>query len=174
MLNKNISTLRKSKDLSQQELADQLNVVRQTVSKWERGLSVPDSEMLITISKVLDTSVNILLGETITEKPIDEVKIISKKLEQINELLAYEKAKKRKWVHWGLISLLIITTIAAVTMITLNSPYLAWNYNDPELAVVGTIWHGIEWIFVRLSPAIFILLIVGIIFTSDDFKQFMR
>lgn len=44
MLNENIKTIRKSKGLSQQELAVKLNIVRQTVSKWEQGLSVPDSD----------------------------------------------------------------------------------------------------------------------------------
>lgn len=51
MLNENIKAIRKSKGLSQQELAIKLNVVRQTVSKWEQGLSVLDSDMLISMSK---------------------------------------------------------------------------------------------------------------------------
>lgn len=51
MLNENIKAIRKSKGLSQQEFAIKLNVVRQTVSKWEQGLSVPDSDMLISMSK---------------------------------------------------------------------------------------------------------------------------
>ena len=63
MLNENIKTIRKSKGLSQQELAVKLNIVRQTVSKWEQGLSVPDSDMLISLSEVLETPVSILLGE---------------------------------------------------------------------------------------------------------------
>ncbi len=49
MLNENIKALRKSKGLSQQELAVKLNVVRQTVSKWEQGLSVPDSDVNLLI-----------------------------------------------------------------------------------------------------------------------------
>ena len=53
MLNENIKAIRKSKGLSQQELAVKLNVVRQTVSKWEQGRSVPDSDMLISLSEVL-------------------------------------------------------------------------------------------------------------------------
>ena len=64
MLNENIKSIRKSKGLSQEELAVKLSVVRQTISKWEQGKSVPDSEMLIFISKVLETSVSTLLGET--------------------------------------------------------------------------------------------------------------
>lgn len=50
MLNENLRNLRKSKGISQEELAIKLNVVRQTISKWEKGLSVPDSEMLIKIA----------------------------------------------------------------------------------------------------------------------------
>ena len=60
MLNENMKTIRKSKGLSQQELAVRLNIVRQTVSKWEQGLSVPDSDMLISLSKVLETPVSTL------------------------------------------------------------------------------------------------------------------
>ena len=62
MLNENIRTIRKSKGLSQQELAVKLNVVRQTISKWEQGLSVPDSNMLISISEVLETPVSTSLN----------------------------------------------------------------------------------------------------------------
>ena len=58
MLNENIKKIRQSKSLSQEELAIKLNVVRQTVSKWERGLSVPDSEMLVSISDILDTPIS--------------------------------------------------------------------------------------------------------------------
>jgi putative transcriptional regulator len=54
MLNENIKAVRQAKGLSQEELAIKLNVVRQTISKWERGLSVPDSEMLVSISDILE------------------------------------------------------------------------------------------------------------------------
>lgn len=62
MLSENIRSIRESRGLSQEELAIKLNVVRQTVSNWERGLSVPDSDMLISISEALDASVGTLLG----------------------------------------------------------------------------------------------------------------
>ena len=68
MLNENIKAIRKSKGLSQQDLAVKLNVVRQTVSKWEQGLSVPDSDMLISISEALETPVDTLLGETLLKR----------------------------------------------------------------------------------------------------------
>ena len=91
MLNENIKMLRKSKGLSQEELAVKLNVVRQTISKWENGLSVPDSDMLISISEALDTSVGALLGENMMEPETDTLKAISEKLEVINLQLAQRK-----------------------------------------------------------------------------------
>ena len=88
MLNENIKNLRKSKGLSQEELAIKLNVVRQTVSKWENGISVPDSNMLIALADELDTSVSVLLGENIQEDGSDDIKSISEKLQVINLQLA--------------------------------------------------------------------------------------
>ena len=74
MLNENIRSLRKSKGLSQQELAVKVNVVRQTISKWEQGLSVPDSDLLIALSEALETPVSALLGEAVAESEADQVK----------------------------------------------------------------------------------------------------
>ena len=88
MLNENIKRLRKSKGLSQEELAIKMNVVRQTISKWENGLSVPDSSMLILLADELDTTVSELLGDTVAEPVADDLKTISEKLEVINLQLA--------------------------------------------------------------------------------------
>lgn len=84
MLDENIKQLRKAKGLSQEELAIKLNVVRQTVSKWENGLSVPDSSMLISLADEFGVSVSDLLGEAISESASDELRAISEKLEVIN------------------------------------------------------------------------------------------
>ena len=111
MLNENIKAIRKSKGLSQQELAIKLNVVRQTISKWEQGLSVPDSDMLVLISEVLETPVSTLLGETVVEKEVDKLKAISEKLEVINLQLAQRKTTRRKILHWSLISLCVVIVI---------------------------------------------------------------
>lgn len=165
MLNENIKAIRKSKGLSQEELAIKLNVVRQTISKWEQGLSVPDSDILISISEVLETPVSTLLGETVIESKVDDLKAISEKLEIINLQLAQRKTTRRKILHWLLISLCtVIVTISAV-LIVLNSPYLGWGYNDPETAVFGVAFHAFEWLFVRLAPIILIGAIVGIFLT---------
>ena len=67
MLSENIKVARKYKGLSQEELAIKLHVVRQTISKWEQGLSVPDSDLLVSLSEALETPVSTLLGETVIE-----------------------------------------------------------------------------------------------------------
>ena len=162
MLNENIRAIRKSKGLSQEELAIKLNVVRQTISKWERGLSVPDSDMLISISEVLETPVSTLLGETVIESKVDDLTAISEKLEIINLQLAQRKTTRRKILHWLLISLCAVIVTISVALMVLNSPYLGWDYSDPETAVVGVAFHAFEWLFVRLAPIILIGAIVGI------------
>ena len=166
MLKENIKAIRKSKGLSQEELAVRLNVVRQTVSKWENGLSVPDSEMLISLSETLETPVSTLLGETVTEPEADDLKAISEKLETINLQLAQRKNTRRKVLHWLFISLCAATAIITAVFAATNSPYLGWDYGDPETAVVGTAVHALEWLFVRIAPVIFIGGTAGIVFTS--------
>ena len=165
MLNENIKAFRKSKGLSQQELAVKLNVVRQTVSKWEQGRSVPDSDMLISLSEVLEIPVSTLLGETVIETEVDGLKAISEKLEVINLQLAQRKAAGRKIVRWLLISLCAIIVMIFAALIIWSSPYLGWDYSDPETAVLGVAFHSFEWLFVRVAPIIFIAAIIGIFFT---------
>ena len=166
MLKENIRTIRKSKGLSQEELAIKLNVVRQTISKWEQGLSVPDAEMLISISEVLETPVSTLLGENISESKVDDLKAISEKLEIINLQLSQRKQEKRKIIHWLLISLCIVIIMIFISLILLKSPYLNWDYNNPENAVLGVIFHSFEWLFIRIAPIIFIGLIIGVFLTK--------
>ena len=162
MLSENIRAVRKSKGLSQEELAVKLNVVRQTISKWEQGLSVPDSNMLISLSEALDTPVSVLLGEIVEQTEVNDLKVISEKLEIINLQLALSRNAKRKKLT-VFFSLLAVAIIAVwMLLIILGSPYLAWDYSDPEIAVVGVLLHAFEWFFVRLSPVALIGAIVGI------------
>lgn len=165
MLNENIKAIRKSKGLSQQELAIKLNVVRQTVSKWEQGLSVPDSDMLISISEILGTPVSTLLGETVVETEVDDLKAISEKLEVINLQLAQRKTTRRNLLHWLCISLCaaIITLFAILLLI--NSPYLGWDYNSPETSVLRVAFHSLEWLFARVAPIVFVGAVVGVFLT---------
>ena len=168
MLKENIKAIRKSKGLSQEELAIKLNVVRQTISKWEQGLSVPDAEMLISLSEVFETPVSTLLGEKISEFKVDDLKAISEKLEIINLQLSQRKKDRRKIVHWMQISLCIVIIVIFITLNLLNSPYLNWDYSNPEYAVLGVTFHSFEWLFIRIVPVIIIGLIIGIFLTRKN------
>ena len=137
MLGDNIRSIRKSKGLSQEEFAIKLYVVRQTVSKWERGLSVPD------------------------------LNVISEKLEVINLQPARGKEKKRKVLHGLCIAVCVLLVIIAAILLAKDSFYLEWDFHDPEMAVVGTFFHAFEWLFVRLAPFAFIGAIVGIVVTRQ-------
>lgn len=167
MLSENIKTARKSKGLSQEELAVKLNVVRQTISKWEQGLSVPDSDMLIALSDALATPVSALLGEFAVKAEADDLKAIAEKLEIINLQLARQKAARRKTLRWLLIALCAVTVIIAAALVLLNSPYLGWNYSDPETAVAGAAFHAFEWLFVRLAPLVLIGAVIGLVLTRS-------
>ena len=165
MLNENIKAIRKSKGLSQQELAIRLNIVRQTVSKWEQGLSVPDSDLLISLAETLETPVSTLLGETVIETEAEALKAISEKLEVINLQLAQRISTRRKIIHWSLILLCTIIVISFAILLVSESPYLGWDYSAPETAVLGVAFHSFEWLFVRAAPIIFIGAIIGIFLT---------
>ncbi len=165
MLNENIKSIRKSKGLSQEELAVKLNVVRQTISKWEQGLSVPDADMLIAISEVFETPVSTLLGENVAEVKADDLKVLSEKLEVINLQLARKKDMRRKVFHWTFISLCAAIAVIFAVLAVINSSYLSWDFSDPETAVLGTAFHAFEWLFVRIAPVIFIGAIIGIVLT---------
>ena len=161
MLNENMKAIRKSKGLSQEELAVRLNVVRQTISKWEQGLSVPDADMLISISEALETPVSTLLGETVAEEKADDLRTISEKLEIINLQLARRKATRQKVIHWIFLSLCAVIAAIFPILIVLNSPYLGWDYSHPETAVMGVVIHSFEWLFVRIAPFVLIGAIIG-------------
>lgn len=165
MLNENIKSIRKARGLSQEELATRLHVVRQTISKWEQGLSVSDADMLISLSKVLETPVSILLGETIVEPKSDDFKALSEKLEAINEQLAQRKTARRRLLRWLLISFCAVIVAIYAFLFALKSPYLAWDYSDPETAVAGVGFHAFEWLFVRFAPPLLAGAIVGIFLT---------
>ena len=141
MLNENIRNLRKQKCLSQEELALRLHVVRQTVSKWESGLSVPDSYLLINLANELDVSVSDLLGETIKENNENDLKILSEKLEYINLKLSNQRIQRIKSIRTMLILLCVFIVCLFVVLYFMGSSYLYWDYSNNELAVAGTLLH---------------------------------
>ena len=166
MLSENIKNIRKSKGLSQEELAIKLNVVRQTVSKWEQGLSVPDADLLIALSEALETPVSTLLGVAAALPKADDLKAISERLEVINLQLARKKAIRRKTLHWFFIALCVAVAVIFAVLILLDSPYMSWDYSDPETAVLGVAAHSFEWAFIRLAPILFVGSIVGAVWTG--------
>ncbi|MCR4830782.1 MAG: helix-turn-helix domain-containing protein [Pseudobutyrivibrio sp.] len=113
MFCRNLCTLRKKKGITQEMLANRLGVVRQTISKWEKGLSLPDAEMLIHLADLLDSSVEELLGTDIKlpdTNEDDEVRNkIAEQLAMTNELLA-EKNRRTKliWKYVGRILLILL------------------------------------------------------------------
>lgn len=94
MFHENLKALRKDRGLSQEELAVRLNAVRQTISKWEKGLSVPDAAMLIRLAEVLDTTVSRLLGADVPEDEADRDRL-AEQLARINEQLAVRNRRGR-------------------------------------------------------------------------------
>lgn len=154
MLNENIQALRKSKGLSQEELALKLNVVRQTVSKWERGLSVPDAEMLVAIGEVLDTPVSTLLGETVPTSEPEGLQALSEKLEVLNDQFARARESKRRALHALCIAIAAATTLVLIALASIGGSYLEWDFSNPEYAVAGTMLHGFERVFARMAPII--------------------
>lgn len=116
MLAENLKKIRKDKGYTQEILAEKLNVVRQTVSKWEKGLSLSDVDMLSKIANVLETDVNILLDGQITTTDQSE---IVKQLAKINEQLTIKNRRYKKIMKTIAIILLIIV-IFGILLVILN------------------------------------------------------
>ena len=106
-----------------------------------------------------------LLGETVVQPEADAVKAISEKLEVINLQLAQRKLQRRRILHGLLISLCVAIVAAAAFLVAADSPYLGWDYGNPELAVAGVLFHAWEWVFIRLAPVILIAAMVGVYLT---------
>ena len=116
MFGENLKAMRKAKGYTQEELAIKINVVRQTVSKWEKGLSVPDADVLSQIAEVLDTKVSVLLGGTITEETDKDA--VAEQLAKISEQLAIKNRRSKAiWKTIGMIVLAImLLNILAITL----------------------------------------------------------
>ena len=126
---------------------------------------MPDSDMLIALADALDTPVSTLLGEAVAETPADGLKAISDKLEVINLQLARREAARRRTARWLLIALCAAIAAVFAALALLGSPYLGWDYSDPEAAVLGVAFHSFEWLFARVAPVIFIAALAGVFLT---------
>ncbi len=122
MFSENLKLFRKTKGYSQEELAIRLNVVRQTISKWEKGLSVPDADMIIRIAEVFEVSVSEILGAKI-DNEID-INIVAEQLSRINEQLAIKNRRSHR--IWKTVAI-IIATIIAVNIILIIIGLVLFN-----------------------------------------------
>ncbi len=130
MFSKNLKLLRRQKGLSQEELAERLHVVRQTISKWEKGLSVPDADILIQIADIFETPVSALLGDTVESS--EDKNIIAQKLEQLNALLAERNRRSRR--IWKVVAIVLIAAavITILLIIVVLSAYINFSV-DPAI-----------------------------------------
>lgn len=136
MFSENLRNLRKAKGISQEAMAEQLHVVRQTISKWEKGLSVPDAGILIRVAEILEVSVGELLGSPI-ETP-ENVDVIAQKLEQINFSLAERNRRSRLlWrIVAGIAVFFAVVTIAL--MILSASAYRSFDEHSDTKMITKT------------------------------------
>lgn len=132
MFSENLKTIRKAKGYTQEELAIKVNVVRQTVSKWEKGLSVPDADVLSHIAEVLEVSVSELLGADIKQE--DSKNEVAEQLAKISEQLAIKNRRSKKiWKIIGIILLAIIIVNIIWVMVCMISSN---NYKHSENSIV--------------------------------------
>ncbi len=148
--------------LSQEELAVKLNVVRQAVSKWERGLSVPDADLLIALSEATETPVSELLGESAPAPKADGLEALGAKLEVVNLQLARQSEARRRVIRGVLAAACAAVVLIFACLAILSGSYLGWDLDDPETAVAVAALHAFEWAFVRLAPFVLAGAAVGL------------
>lgn len=135
MFSHNLKTLRKQKGLSQEELAARLHVVRQTVSKWEKGLSVPDAVLLVQLAEILEVSVATLLGENVPDDKSQNE--LAEQLARISEELASRNRRARRiwrivlWVLVGWLGLNLLLMVLGVVNFSNLSTNTSTNITEP-------------------------------------------
>ena len=122
MFGENLKTFRKQKGFSQEELATRLHVVRQTISKWEKNLSVPDADTLIRLAEILEVSVSELLGAKIENE--NTASDVAEQLSRINEQLAIKNRRSRR--IWKIVTIIL----AAIVLINI---FIAVFFSVPNL-----------------------------------------
>lgn len=144
MFSENLKTLRKQKGFSQEELASRLHVVRQTISKWEKNLSVPDADTLIRLAEILEVSVSELLGSKIENENENEngnvTNDVAEQLSRINEQLAMKNRRSRRIWKTIVIILATIFLLSVFIIMFLSVPDLNNStHNNQPIVNVETI-----------------------------------
>ena len=138
MFGENLKTLRKNKGITQEELAARLNIVRQTASKWEKGQSVPDAEMLVKLADIFEVPVSQLLGARIESDVQSDA--VAEQLARINEQLVIKNRRaKRIWKTIGIIAACVI--IANILFVGLM---LLFSYSAYESYGTTTVTQAAE------------------------------
>lgn len=115
-----ILELRTKMGLSQDELAEKIFVTRQAVSRWENGMSVPDSEQLIKIAVILETTVSELLGTQVENE--EEPNRLAKELSRINTQLAIRNHRTRRVLKIIAVALLVFVALIFAIMALSYAP----------------------------------------------------
>ena len=131
MFNENLKIIRKAKGYTQEELAIKIHVVRQTISKWEKGLSVPDADTLSKLADVLEINVSELLGSEIKEETNKNE--VSEQLAKISEQLALKNRRhKRIWKVIGVILLAVIV----INMLLVVLGTVTYNEKNTDITTI--------------------------------------
>lgn len=153
MLNKNLKTIRNNKGFTQEELANRLHVTRQTISKWEKGYSVPDADLLSKLADELDVSVSNLLGKE--EIPAEETDSLSNQLARINEQLSIRNRRaKRVWKAAIVLAIVFFLVIPGVTI--LGNMMWSSNLDGADTGYAGRVEYtctldGEKYIYIALN-----------------------
>lgn len=119
VLNENIKTIRSNKGFTQEDLAVRLHVTRQTISKWEKGYSVPDADLLSRMAEILEVNVSDLLGEKAEANEQD--RSVVDQLSRLNEQLAIKNRRARTiWKAVGIILLVLVITVTLLISFTIT------------------------------------------------------
>ena len=193
MLSENIRRFRKARPLRQEELAERVHVVRQTVSKWENGLSVPDAEQLRDLAAVLGVSVSALLDLTPEEGETDLAGELARRNEELAELQRREALRRRvsgkrsAILAWSLAALLCALLapdglpaavlvsgclVAAVLVLWRNLPLLTGTDQESDLAPLRltTVFSAV---FLGLGLGVSALLGLGVLTLSQRQEEFL-
>ena len=117
MFSENLKTLRKQKGLTQETLAIKLHTTRQTISKWEKGLSVPDTEQLVRLAEVLEVPITQLLGQKVADTTNENE--VAEYLAQIAEQLAI-KNRRTKLIVKIVVGILVAFVVANLLMVLMS------------------------------------------------------
>lgn len=137
MLGENVKNLRKSKGYSQEALAGQLHVVRQTISKWEKGISVPDAEMLSQIAELFEVPVSELLGSSIPEpEERQDIGEVARQLAVLNEQLASQAVRRRRIIKRAFLGIFLgIAMLLFVVMALSFAGYSQYQKGETSLRI---------------------------------------